>query len=148
MHTNDDFAAKYERHHEQLQKATLANKATVFEALHAAKITSVQVDFDGESDSGQINHITAYHNETAMELPSTPLTLQQVRFGMSGSSRVSEPLPDAIEALCYAYLEQEHSGWEIDEGAYGTFSFDVATRSIELEFKERFINIETSYHAL
>ena len=112
MHTHDDFAAKYERYKDQLQKANLTNKAAVFDVLHAAKVTSVEVEFDGVGDSGQIDAITTYQESTIVELPSVPLTVHQVQFGTDAPSTASQPLYEAIEALCYDCLAQEHDGWE------------------------------------
>jgi hypothetical protein len=48
------------------------------------------------------------------------------------------PLREAIEELCYSYLEQDYGGWENNDGAFGEFIFDVATRKIGLEFNSRF----------
>jgi hypothetical protein len=118
MNTNDDFAAKYEDYKEQLRKANLANKTTVFDALQAAKVTSVQVDFDGEGDSGQIDGITASQDSTIVELPSAPLTIHHVQFGTADPSTASQPLREAIEALCYDCLE-----------SYRNLHFRVAVKS-------------------
>ena len=54
-------------------------------------------------------------------------------------------LHDAIETLCYDYLSQTHGGWENNDGAYGTFEFDVQQRSIRLDFDERFT--DTNHHS-
>ena len=35
-------------------------------------------------------------------------------------------------------------GWEINEGSYGTFSFDVLNRKISLEFNERVESVNTT----
>jgi hypothetical protein len=147
MNTHNDFAAQYERYNKQLRKANLANKATVFDALQAAKVTSMDVEFDGVGDSGQIDAITAYQDTTTVELPSTPLTIHQVHFGAAASSTVTQPLREAIETLCYDYLGQEHDGWENNDGAYGTFIFDVSKRTIELEFNGRFSDVATSHYS-
>jgi hypothetical protein len=47
------------------------------------------------------------------------------------------PLPEAAEELCYGYLEQEHGGWENNDGGQGEFTFNVAERRIELDFNAR-----------
>ena len=137
----------YEHFKEQCRQVVLANKATVFEALQAAKITSVEVEFDGEGDSGQIEAITAYQDMTLVELPSTPLTLHQVQFGATDPSTATQSLWEAIETLCYDGLEQEHGGWENNDGAYGTFIFDVSKRMIALEFNGRFTDVATYHHS-
>jgi hypothetical protein len=146
MNTPNDFIAQYEHYKEQLRQVNLTNKTTVFDALEAAKVTSVEVEFDGVGDSGQIDSVTVYQDTTILELPSTPVTFQQAMYGSSEISEASQLLREAIEALCYDYLEQEHGGWENNDGAYGTFNFSVPKRTIELEFNGRFTDVATSYH--
>ena len=53
---------------------------------------------------------------------------------------------DAIERLAYDLLEETHGGWENNEGAYGEFVFDVAERTIRLEYNERVMETEYSEH--
>ena len=53
------------------------------------------------------------------------------------------PVRDAIEKLAYDFLEEEHDGWENEDGAYGEFTFDVGERTIRLEYNERVMT--TSY---
>jgi hypothetical protein len=106
----------------------------------------VQVEFDGVGDSGQIDGITAYQDSSIVELPSAPLTIHQVHFGTADPSTASLPLHEAIEVLCYDCLEQVHGGWENNDGAYGTFTFDVSERTIALEFNGRFTDVATSHH--
>jgi hypothetical protein len=56
------------------------------------------------------------------------------------------PLPEAVEVLCYGYLEQEHDGWENNDGAYGEFCFDVHERTIALELHVRYTDTHSSDH--
>jgi hypothetical protein len=55
-------------------------------------------------------------------------------------------MAEAIEQLCYDFLEQEHGGWENNDGAFGEFTFNVAERTVELEFNGRFSDFTTSSH--
>jgi hypothetical protein len=48
-----------------------------FDALAAAGLTLVEVEFDGEGDSGQIEGIYAYAGDARAELPESSLTLHQ-----------------------------------------------------------------------
>jgi hypothetical protein len=146
MNAHDDFIAKYTHHNAQLRKANLANKAIVFDALQSAGITSVHVEFDGVGDSGQIDNVTGYDTAGVVALPSVTVTLHQVSYDGSELPNVTHQLQEAIEVLCYDYLEQEHDGWEINDGAYGTFTFDVPQRTMELEFNGRFTDVATSHH--
>jgi hypothetical protein len=56
---------------------------------------------------------------------------------------VERPLPLALETLCYGYLSDLHPGWEIDDGSFGDFTFDVATRTIQLEYNGRITDVIT-----
>jgi len=142
----NDFRQQYELYLKAVAKANELNKAIVFDALAAAGLTRVTVEFDGEGDSGQINDITAYTGEAPAELPSTSLKLQRAPQN-GGDLRTAEAtLRDAIETLCYDYLSQTHGGWENNDGAYGTFEFDVGKRSIHLDFNARFTDTTNSTH--
>ena len=69
-----DFRNIYQNHEKALTKANLLNKAVVFDALVAAGITRLTIEFDGEGDSGQLNGVAAYSGETTATLPPTPIT--------------------------------------------------------------------------
>jgi hypothetical protein len=139
-----DFSNYNDQVSKALAKANELNKTAVFEALSGIGVTSVSVEFDGEGDSGQIHDVTVRAGEMRLELPSTPLTVHS-RVGNDAEMSASETtLPDAIEMLCYDYLALEHGGWENSDGAYGEFHFDVAARSIRLDFNARFTDV-TSY---
>jgi hypothetical protein len=106
-------------------------------ALAAAGITSATVAFDGYGDEGQIESIEARAGETTVQLTVTPIMMQDADENDTTPSECAMPLSEAIESLCYACLEQEHEGWEIDEGACGTFTFTVADGTIDLDFTQR-----------
>ena len=163
----DSYTASYERHRQTVNRANELNKAIVFDALTTAGITDITVTFDGYGDSGQIEGITAHIGETpkalpappatgplpetqpeaAVPLPETRLTIHQAQWNSDEVGLRETTLQDAIEELCYGYLEQEHGGWEINDGSYGAFRFDVAARAIHLEFNGRFTDVATSHHA-
>ena len=48
-------------------------------------------------------------------------------------------MPDAIEMMTYALLEQSHAGWENNDGGHAEFTFDVAERSIALDYDEHYV---------
>ena len=61
-----------------------------------------------------------------------------------------ETLEKAIDTVCYEYLEQTHAGWEISDGevdgAFGTFEFDVAKKTITLDYNQRITTTENFGH--
>ena len=117
------------------------NKHAVFEALIAARITKVLVEFDGYSDSGQLEGPSFFSGEASVEPPTTNVTLQRLAFGAAEPQAVELTLLEAIDELCYGYLETRHSGWEINDGAYGEFTFDVARYNVRLVFHRRFTDV-------
>ena len=60
MNDTDSVMSSYERHRQARAKLSKSNKRAVFEALAAANITEVHVDFDGEGDSGQIGSVITF----------------------------------------------------------------------------------------
>ena len=142
----NDFRQQYELYLKAVANANELNKTVVFDALAAACLTRVTVEFDGEGDSGQINGIAAHAGEAPAELPSTSLKLHRAPQN-GGDLRTAEAtLRDAIETLCYDYLSQTHGGWENNDGAYGEFIFDVAERTITLDYNERHRQSDYSQH--
>lgn len=144
----DAVMAGWERRRNAQAEVNEHNKAAVFDALAAAGITAVHVDFDGEGDSGQINDIIAFIGDARAELPRTDVPIKVLAWGATEPSSGDAVLHDAIEALCYAYLGEYHGGWENNDGAYGAFVFDVGSRTIGFEFNGRFTDVDTSTYTL
>ena len=141
-----DFATAYARHRELQAKANALNKPIVFDALQAAGITRVTVEFDGEGDSGQIDDILAYAGDNRIDFPSTNVKLHSTEWGQQELGTRESSLRDAVEDLCYGYLEQTHGGWQDNDGAFGQFTFDVADCRIELDFNGRYTDSWTDAH--
>jgi len=146
MTTHDDYAERYELYRKAAGEAATFNKTAVFDAMSDAGITTLTVTFDSEGDSGQIQNITACHDAEARELPDIQLEILQASWSTGKHDGHDTTLRDAIERLCFDLLSQEHDGWENNDGAFGEFTFDAATRTIELEFNARFSDFLTSSH--
>jgi hypothetical protein len=136
-----EWKAAQDRRDETAVGVNAYNRDVLFTALIAAGIRTVIVDFDGYGDQGQIEDVRAYkgaENEDCMVIPTTPLTIQVIE-GWKQYLIKDQPemLANAIETVCYEYLEQTHDGWENDGGAFGTFTFDAADKTIKLDFNER-----------
>lgn len=120
------------------------NKAIVFAALTEAGIHRVTVDYDGSSDSGQIENVEAWDaNNDRIPFPSG-VNIQPA------AENPDHPLPEqnleaAVETLAWDYLEI-YSGWENNDGAFGTFVFDVPARTVTLEHNERYTEVNTTSH--
>ena len=144
----NDFLDFHSRYLETIAEANALNKPIVFDALEAANLTLVTVNFDGEGDSGQINTITAYtKGDVPADVPEAELVLHRATQ-IESDRTVEVTLLNAIETLCYDYLSQCHGGWENDDGAYGTFEFDVVKRTIRLDCNVRFVDSTHHFHNL
>lgn len=146
MRDFDSYVASYERYRQAVNKANALNKAMVFGALARANITTLTMDFNGEGDNGQLDNLVLRAGDATASLPTWAVTLYQAHGNSEQLTQQDMTLQDAIETLCYGYLDQEHEGWENDAGAYGTFRFDVAAHRIVLEFHGRLLDIITSNH--
>ena len=135
-----------EQHRKTLSETTKANKAVIFEALSAAGIDLVNVTFDGEGDSGQIENIIARKGEVQIPISDQTVTVQSGSWDGKEVSVREQSLGEAIEQLCYDFLEQEHGGWENNDGAFGEFTLDVEGKNVELEFNGRYSDVHTSTH--
>jgi hypothetical protein len=144
-----DFWENYYRRRETLARANELNKGIMFDELASAGITRVTVTFDGEGDNGQIERIVAYAGEAkVVPAPCIPLGVNVVPWhAITEINQHKTTLTEAIESLCYDYLSQEYDGWENNDGANGEFVFDVAARTVTLEFNARFTDYRTQTHS-
>jgi hypothetical protein len=118
------------------------NKNLIFGALAEAGIHCVTIDYDGSGDSGQIESIEAW-TATNEKIPLPSSHKLQLAFSNPDDSLTEISLEAAIEDLAWDYLTETHTGWENDDGAFGTFVFSVPDRTITLEHNERFTDYRT-----
>jgi hypothetical protein len=122
------------------------NKTALFDALAAAGITTVLVNFDGYGDSGQIERVEARTGDGDCPLPAVEIEIASAQWASASILRQPKPIAEAIETLVYDVLNQNHGGWENNDGACGDFTFDVAERSITLDYNERYVESNYSQH--
>jgi hypothetical protein len=147
------------------KQAREPNKQVLFDALAGLGVHTIIVEFNGYGDSGQIEGICATDaSEREVRLPDTPtitiLTVEHESVKVRGCHSTSAcevcelgglhqnvyTVNEAIEAVCNGWLEETHEGWEINDGAYGTFEFDVAERTVTLEYCERYTETKDYTH--
>jgi len=129
-----------------LQESGKLNKDALFAALSNAGIERVLISFDGEGDSGQLEDPAAYKGDQQVPLPDAKITLHCVQWNSEHLSPQEKSIEEAIDELCYDFLEQDHGGWENNDGAFGEFRLDVNARTVELEFNGRYTDVHTSLH--
>ncbi|WEX12374.1 DUF6878 family protein [Chelativorans sp. AA-79] len=138
----DDFVARYLREEAEYRELAArldpANKAVLFDALSTNGVSQVVVTFDGYGDSGQIEEIEARAGDDKVDLPDLSVTLTLAQSGSTKPVSKAMSLAEAIESMAYDFLERTHAGWEINDGADGEFVFDVASRTVTLDYNERY----------
>ena len=121
------------------------NKNLIFAALADLGVHRVTVDYDGSGDSGQIESIEAW-NAVSEKIPLPSLRKVQLASENTDFPVDEIGLEAAVEQLAWDYLYDNHGGWENNDGAFGTFVFDVPARTITLEHNERYTDLNTSTH--
>jgi hypothetical protein len=145
---NERFSDDWEGFTRATAEANRLNKIIIFRALAKARITHVLVGFDGEGDQGQMQKAFARRDDKEVEFPQVTLRLWKAEFGCTQLDSCELFLQEAVEHLCYGYLEHQHGGWELDDGSFGEFTFDVAVRTITLDFYGRLIDTDYTNHVL
>lgn len=142
-HSVPDYAALDAAHQALSARLHPANKADLFAVLDGAVIAKVTVAFDGYGDSGQIESIDAIGKDgVSRELPATSITIRRARWGEAEPASEEMTVAESVERLAYDLLGGAHPGWEINDGSYGSFIFDVAAGTITLDCNLRFTDSE------
>ena len=121
------------------------HKDILFDVLAAAGLKSFDVPFDGGGDSGQIEGVELEEEFLNMEIEGE---FSDGQIWDEKTKKVVDKVSKKItveklvENICYDVLELASPGWEINEGSYGTFTFDVKEREVRLDFNARIIQVE------
>ena len=153
----DDIMAQIKA--DQLKKADRVkyHSNLLFDTLAQTKVSFIEVSFEGCGDSGQIEAVDytdangkgideAYLNKTIVkgsEKTSYHKWDEKKKMLVKTEPREGN-VREIVEEICYDKLGASHGGWEINEGSYGTFYFDVSTRKVRLEYNERIEEVRTS----
>lgn len=110
----------------------------LFNELNKLNITEFSVPFDGSGDSGSVNTPDLDNQILGKVIPNFSLCTGTFWNGTKNTETYNErvSIEDLIIEICYKLLASYWPGWEINEGSYGTFTFDVGERKVSLEFHE------------
>lgn len=143
----------------QLKKADMVklNAKALFDTLSQTRVAIIEVTFDGCGDSGQVEAVD-YSDANNKGIDGAYVDKKMVAGsledrGCHWDSKKKEMVERSsgegnvraiVEQICYDKLSASHGGWEINEGSYGTFFFDIAGRKVTLEYNERIEDVRTS----
>jgi hypothetical protein len=136
--------AKMQAEETERRRCFVENKRRLIEALQGTPIVSIRITFDGCGDEGCVHQPEACGAAgEAYEIPDLDIEWP-VLGSMAGQGKtITLKLSAALETFADDYLQLNHGGWELEEGAYGEFRIDVSGGSVTFEYNERFI--ETNY---
>src|ERR1035437_8053518 len=118
-----------------MEEAIVRNKAAVMIAPQASGITTVRIDFRGDSGGDGIEYVAARSAGEMVPLSATGVIMLKTDRERSNSTEAEAPLFDAMKMLCLHYLAQEYPGWEDVYEINNTFSSNIADRVIDLEIE-------------
>lgn len=144
-HSRPSADSDFQTNEQRVETIDTLNQKTIFDALAFHKIESVTIDFDGYGDNGQIESIQV-NTKSEISLKQIKVEYQFTERHTAESHTTVIDLSEAIEDLVYRLLEQTHNGWEDNQGAFGEFTFDTASRKVTLAYNERFTDSHYSEH--
>ena len=121
----NNFFKKYEKELKE-KRENFPSKVDVFKnKLKDLKIESFRVEYSGSGDSGQIEEISIKPDNLKIKVDvGTWKKFDQQSFEYKETNE-PKPLKDFIEDFCYELLEDNHGGWEINEGQSGAIEWDI-----------------------
>jgi hypothetical protein len=122
---------------EAAAEANQRTKAAVFGALAKAGVTQVCVGFEGESGYGQMERAVAKTRGGCVPFPEITITVYLAPYDRREATTCKMKLQDAVEHLCWDWLE-----WEVDDNSFGEFVFDVEKQKVTLDFHKRSLRAE------
>ena len=130
----------------QIQEIREKNKKSIVAFMQANGIEKAVLEFDGSGDSGQIDSVVLFPNsKKELAFEQIPFITFTQRFsGGEWNVEATEKqasVDEALEDLAYCALENNHGGWEINDGAYGEIIIE-ADGSGRIEYNQRIETVE------
>ncbi len=101
-----------------------SGRRELVQQLQRLGVETVTAEYDGSGDSGQI------------DVPEF------------GAVKVPDALATAVQDLFYDVLGDLYAGWEVNEGSFGEFEWDVKQNRINLVHNARIESCETEEQVL
>ncbi len=126
-----------------------AAKAKLIAELAAHGVTQLDVTYDGEGDSGQIQEVNAYaapRDDPDRALLTVPLerTPPLSYVDEDGHIHTHPHLHDFVESLAWQVIEHFHAGFENNSGGYGVISLDVRDGVLRLTHNDAIVDYVTT----
>jgi len=134
-----DWAAKFAADDKRRLALLLETKADFMGTCNAHGIATVEAEYDGAGDEGQVEEITAHKAD------GTPVDLEKIGLFSIGEDQdlvTYNNLNEFADSFVCDVLEHHHNGYEINDGGFGKVVIDVAENKVRLEHNARFTDSE------
>jgi hypothetical protein len=116
-------------------------QAALIATLRLLGIARVEIEYDGESDNGQITGVLAFDAEGRFAPLQGSLLLPAKA---DDACRKDQPLSSALEDFAWAVLQHYHSGFEDNDGGFGTLVIEPPSSRVHLEHNARVLDFFTT----
>ena len=117
------FAETIAKLHAERDAANKAARGELLPQLRGLGITEVTAEYEGYGDSGNV---------------------EDVRVQPAGIALPDE-LCTKVGDFAWSVAYHQHSGFENNEGGYGTLTWDIARDNITLDHSDRYVECTHSY---
>jgi hypothetical protein len=115
-----------------------STKRVLLKALAARRIATVEITYDGEGDSGQIQDTAAFDAGNARVPLDRPVTMALLK---GKEPTRYQTLSEAIDDFVWTVLQEYHGGFENNDGGFGIIVIDVAEGTVTLDHNDRCIDL-------
>jgi hypothetical protein len=141
--------------HNALVTSSIAHNCELLKAaLKQHNIESVTVTYFGGGDSGEIEEIETLPIDALTRLPDIQVQMCKPVAEFSNGQYtyelqdVDKSLEDALRDFTMVWSEQEHGGWEIDDGGNGKMTINIPDNTCTLHHTEYFTESRQYEHSL
>ncbi|WP_274630855.1 DUF6878 family protein [Arvimicrobium flavum] len=125
------------------------NRDMLIAVLAEYGVATATIEFDGSGDEGQIESVTLYNDANeVVGMPAITVSFTETASATDEPATTVETLDQALERFAYDALCDFHSGWQDNDGGYGTVTLCVAAKTATLDFNGRYTASDGYIHDL
>ena len=118
-----DFYAQMLKSQRLAAEQRVETRAALLSELRAIGVTSIEVQYEGYGDSGNVEDVTV--QPVGIALP--------------------DELCTKVGDFAWSVAYHQHPGFENNEGGYGTLPWNIAADSITLDHADRYVECSHSF---
>jgi hypothetical protein len=124
--TAEEWLAKIKKEENAKKKKALNELKDIGVELYAKGITKFECEYNGEGDSGDIDYHFYEKNKA---------------FGAHDKNDIPAATADKLLEICWIFVP---SGFENNEGGYGSVSINFKDKTISLSHNDRIVDVKTT----